>query len=529
MMSLALCVGVAFLLLAGSAFAGTTALIAGSTVNAVALQSGKGVVPAVVYTIPAAGTFSNAYTRTMGVARQVASGDFFMDVNLQNGFTFNATRLPAIGDVALTTAGGGAIGVITVFSGGTAGANTVRFRIPVTTSFATAPVFTLTTAGWTVNDPTGYLSGTASVTTQIEIKTYDANTGADLDNGGVNAANFITAVNALGATITSTTAVVDSSASSGRLKLVGTAPDNTGGVVGVNAYNSQDNGAAIKIMIGDQTATNAVHNNAGANYTIAAADAINLIVTGNLSGVKYIYYNFLTANGVAPEVRKTVTAAEVTAGVTTLAIPGSNATIAGLSNGSVTTGLTIEVDGTTQLTKRNFTVEVTATCFFNALNNRTGANDLVAAGTALSTWDINGAVLLFNWTSANTASWKSRMYIFNETTAAAQVICKLFQIPISSNSTAPIQIGLPVTLSKLIGATSGMTIRLEDVISAGAFATTDLAGPDNSYNIAVEITVYTGAPTGSLTANAVTGYGQTFNAVGPPSFSFGTSPLSKVQ
>jgi len=514
MMSLALCVGVAFLLLAGSAFAGTTAL--SGNLNYVALQSGKAQVPATVYTIPAG--YSAAFTRTMGVARQTASGDFFLDVNLQNGLTYNATRLPAVGDVTLTTAGGGAIGAITIFSGGTAGSNTVRFRIPVTTSFTTAPVFTIATVGWTVNDVTGYLSGTAPVTTQIEIKTYDANTGADLDNGGVNTANFMSAVNALAAAVVKTTAVIDTAAGSGRLKLVATAPDTI----------AQDNGATLTITVGNATAALNVHNNTGANYTVVAGDFINVKISGDLTGIKFLYY--ATGAGAGAEIKYTVVAADRTNGYAIIPIPAANTTIAALANASYAAALTIEVDGTTQLTKRSFKIGVEATCALNAANNRTGANALIADGTALSDWDINGSVLLFNWTSANTAAYKSRMYIFNETAVGnATVLIKLFQIPISANTTAGAQIGQQVQLSKVLGAYSGMTIRLEDVITAGGFTTTDLAGPDGSYNVAVEITVYTGVPAGSVTVGPVTGYGQTFNATGMPSVVFGTVPLSKIQ
>jgi len=520
MMSLALCVGVAFLLLAGSAFAGTTAV--SGNVNNVALQSGKFVaVTPVVYTMPAG--YSAAYTRTMAVARQVASGDFFLDVNLQNGFTFNAGRLPAVGDVTLTTAGGGAIGAITIFSGGTAGSSTVRFRIPVTTSFATAPVFTIATVGWTVNDTTGFLSGTTAVTTQIEIKTYDANTATDLDNGGVNTANFMVAVNALSAVLTpSTNDVIDVSAGSARTKFVPTAPNTL----------VQDNGASLNITVGNATAALNVHNNTGANYLVAATDTIKLTITGNLTGVKFVYYD--TGGGAGNEVKVTVAAADVTNGFVVITVPGTNTTISALANAS--TGalpLTLEVDGTTQLTTRAFTIAVEATCAFNAANNRTGANALVVAGTPLTTWGINGSVLLFNWTSAKTDTFKSRMYIFNETSVAnATVFVKIFQIPISSNTTAGVQVGNIVQLDKTLGAFSGMTIRLEDVIAAPAFGgtTAQLAGPDNSYNVAVEITVFSGVPATSTTKAPVTGYGQTFNAVGTPGVPiFGTVPLSIIQ
>jgi len=231
---------------------------------------------------------------------------------------------------------------------------------------------------------------------------------------------------------------------------------------------------------------------------------------------------------VLPEIRKTVAAGDVTNGFVVIPVPSTNATITALANASTgALALGIEVDGTTQLTSRAFTIAVEATCALNAANNRTGANALVAAGTALSTWGINGTVLMSNWANANTAAWKSRFYIFNETsTPNATVFVKMFQIPISSNATAPTaQIGSTVTLSKTLGAVSGMTIRLEDIISASGALTADLAGPDGSYNIAVEITVYTQGV--GVQVGGVTGYTQTFNVAG--TIFTGTAPLSKIQ
>jgi hypothetical protein len=244
-----------------------------------------------------------------------------------------------------------------------------------------------------------------------------------------------------------------------------------------------------------------------------------------LSGIKYVYYNF---GGGANQIRQTVAAADVTNGYVVIPIPNTNSTIATLANGNTgAVPLAIEVDGTTQLTTRSFTAGVEATCAYNAANNRTGANALVAPGAALSTWGINGTVLLANFANANTAAFKSRFYLFNETsTANATVIIRMFQLPISSNATAPTaQLGNTVTLSKTLGAVSGMTIRLEDIITASGATATDLAGPDNSYNVAVEITVYTqgvGAMVGG-----VTGYTQTMNLAGTTFL--GTTPLSKIQ
>lgn len=522
LMSLALCVGVAFLLLAGSVFAATTNLATGNTVVNYALQAGKAQFPATVYTIPAAAAVrSAAFNRVMAVARQAVSGDFFLDITLQNGLTFNAGRLPNVADISLFDAGvpAGAIGLVTRFSGGLSGNNTVRFHVPVTVSFSTAPTIQIATAGWMVNDTAGYFTGTAAVTSQIEIKTYDANTGAEFDNSGVNTVNFISAVNALTvATSAGNTAIIDTAAGSGRKYFV----------VGTDDLN-RDKGTTTTVTAGRTAVSQSVYkNDASGGYMIDPLDVIYYTVTGNLQGVKYVYFNY--GGGVGAEVRQTVTATDVTNGYVVIPVAGANTTISALSNTAVTVPFVIEVDGITQLTTRSFTIGVEATCNFNAVANRTGANALVAAGTALTTWNINGSVLRLNWTSANTAAFKSRIYLFNETNVNnATVIIRLYQIPISANPTAGLPIGTPVTLGKALSANAGMTIRLEDVITAGGYTDTDLKGPDNSYNVAVEVTIYTGLSAGSATLQPVTGYGQTFNAVGMPSVVFGTVPLSRVQ
>jgi hypothetical protein len=510
-LSLALCVGVAFLLLAGSVFAQGTTLLSGS-VNAVALQAGK---INTMYEMPAGfGTF----TRQMGVARQVASGNFFVTVTLPAGFVFNAAapvgNLPEALDLGLTVAGGGTITVPpTIFSGGIAGSNNVKYQVEVTGSFETAPTFTLSTAGWRVTDTTGVLSGITPVTVQLTITTADANTGTPIDTGGVDSANFIAAVNGLpAAPIVATTATVDTAAGSARKNFVVTGGDTI----------IQDNGATVAITVG--STVNPVHTSGagGSAYQIQAGDSLKFRFDGNLSGVKYIYVNTGAAAGGA-EVKYTVLAADVTNGFAVVSMSGANGAVSALANAtSVAMPITFEADGTTQLTARSFTLNVYTTIAYNAANNST-----ILSATNISTWGINGPVLMANWANANTGAWKSRFYIFNETASPnATVIVRMFQIPISANNTAPTaQIGTTVTLGKTLGAVAGMTIRLEDIITASGALAADLAGPDNSYNVAVEITVYTQG-VGSM-VGGVTGYAQTFNLAG--TVFTGTTPLSKIQ
>jgi len=182
------------------------------------------------------------------------------------------------------------------------------------------------------------------------------------------------------------------------------------------------------------------------------------------------------------------------------------------------------VDGTTVLTTRTLNVVVA-----NVISGQTVSppNSVLVTSTTLSDWGINGTVLMANWANANAAAFKSRFYIFNETSAAgATVIVRMFQIPISANTTAGVQVGNTVVLAKTLGALEGMTIRLDDVLTASAATSTAMAGPDGSYNVAVEITVYAPSVSGFVTGG-VTGYTQTFNAAG--TIFMGAVPLSKIQ
>src|SRR5262245_14508860 len=112
--SLALCLGVAFLVLTGSALAGTTAVTGG----AVSYAREVGAVNA-VYTLPVGTTA----TRALAVIRNTAQ-DFFVDVSLGNGalFTGAASNLPEASD--LTISGGGGAAAFSIVFGGTAGSST---------------------------------------------------------------------------------------------------------------------------------------------------------------------------------------------------------------------------------------------------------------------------------------------------------------------------------------------------------------------------------------------------------------------
>jgi len=436
-------------------------------------------------------------------------------VSLPAGFTFDATGLPAVGNLAIA-GGGGTIGAITIFSGGlaTAGNNTfVKYFVPVATDYVTAPTLTLSTAAWVVKDANGTLSGTAPATVQLAVQTLDAGTNIEFDAGS-NSANWISAVNAFTISIAATDAVVDTAPASARKNFVV-------GRAGSTDTLTQDNDATISIKVGDSTGVNPVHDNLGALYTPTATDSITIttsglvagVAQGALSGLASVVFN----PGAASQITDTVTTTpvdEVTNNTTVLTIPGNNAAIP--ANGAVAAviPLRIVVNGTTQLTARTLTVSVDTVIAYNAANNK----NYVPAGTTLSAWTVNGTVLLSNWNNANTTAWKSRFYIWNpSSTANATVSARIFSIPVAGMGVGA-QIGNTVVLSSTLGAVSGMTIKLEDLVTASGGTPTQIQGPDGSYNVAVELTIF---------ALNVTGYTQTFNLAG--TMAFGTTPMQKIQ
>jgi len=498
-MSLALCVGVAFLLLAGSAFAqtGVTA-IAGGQVDVVATQVAK---TNQIYVIPAG---LGTVTRTMGVARQQSSGNFFLVVTLPTGFTFNdpstiGTNLPAAGDLILTSPAPQAtyVTAITVFSGGTAGATFVKYLVQMAADFTSAATFSLDTQLWGVKDANagGSLNAVGN-TTLLTVQTFDANFNTLFDSG-TDSATWIRAANGVTATVTATTAVID----------VASLRKNF-------AANGTDTATIDKDATVNVSYPAGVRNADGTLYTLAAADKLRLTFTGTGDGLSGVSATTWSSGGTVQ--------ANLAGNPGVIEVLGNNGALP--ANGATASvPVTITVNGTTALTTRTITISVDTVISANAAQS----TNLVPATTTYSVWGINGSVLLANWASANTTAYKSRFYIFNESaTNNAQVLIRIFQIPISANATAGIQIGNTVTLSKTLGTASGMTIRLEDVLTASGATADQMAGPDGSYNVAVEITVYAPQTSGSV-IGGVTGYTQTFNM--SASMAFGTTPLSRIQ
>jgi len=165
MSTFAICLGLVCFFLTGTGLAGTTA----TTVVELGDCSPGG--PNRVITVP-----ENIVTRAMG---ELLVSNFFMTVTLGSGFEFATGTLPVTGDLALTTAGGGAV-TISIFNGGD-GDTSVDYLVAIDDSFTSFPTFTLTTTDWTVRDVNNLLAGGGIV--PITVETRDLSTGISIDVG----------------------------------------------------------------------------------------------------------------------------------------------------------------------------------------------------------------------------------------------------------------------------------------------------------------------------------------------------------
>jgi len=527
-MSLALCVGVAFLLLAGSAFAqtaGITGVAAGNQVT-YATQAAR---VNQVYTLPTTGTVGYI-TRQMGVARAVADpGAFLIRVTLPAGLVFNAAQNAAAPPVSLSVAGGSAgFGCgAAAWDGGT---TTAPFNAYITykcsfaaTAPSTAPTVQINPAGWTLKDAAGNVLDVAGDLAAVTVQTFDAVSGFEFDNGAgsVPSATWLKAANGMTVAITPTKAVID----------VATARKNfLAGVAGGIGTDVAlvDNDAAVVV-----TYPAGVYGANGNGYVIpvTATDLLTLTLSSATAdcergGIANFVWD---SNVAAPSVALSAGQRACTAAVV-MSVPGNNAALAAITNAALppagatgTIPVQLVVNGTDSLTTRSINVQVGYTYGAPAV-----VGPVQLPSTLLTSWAYNGTVLLANFANANTAAWKSRFYIFNETTVAnAIVFARVFTIPGISSTTAGAQVGNQVQFTTTLGAISGAAIRLEDIINAAnsGMNSTNLAG-DGSFNVAVEITVLAPSASGFVTSG-ITGVTQTMNLTN--TMSFGSTPMQKIQ
>jgi len=448
----ALCLGVALLLVAGTAMAGTTVGPAGATGFKFAREVGAN---NVVYTMPA-----GTVVRNMSVIRSIAQ-DMFVDITLVGGATFATGRLPANGDLLLTETSGNTTYPATVVSGGLNGSTTVRYFINIVgTDMDTLGILTLTVTNWTIRDPGNVLGGGGLY--NVTMNTTDAATNTPFDTGNDTAVLMSGVFGTAAGSLVSTTAIVD----------VGTNRKNF--VAGAINTLTVNNGATMGF---DNSVANVLQAN-GQPYTLIHASTISVLIGGDLTGISNITWNPGALFGGAV-FSHNVTAAERTAQLATISLFGDDPAITNIN----AVPIAITVDGATILTARTLTLAANLVLSGGADGPAANNRSLFSAST-LTTWTLNGTILVANMANGNTAFWNSRFYLWNPSPTQGQVTVRVFTLPVSGGANT--QVGTTVIIGTM-AATSGLNVRLAEDILTPAGVT--LPYVTNGGNVVVEFTI----------------------------------------
>jgi hypothetical protein len=464
--SFTLCLGLACLLMMGNALAGTT--------EAAEVEYAREVGGAdTQYTIPN----GNMIMRTLSI---LPSASFFLKVSLDGNAEFDnevaGGLLPANDDLMLS-AGGRA----ELFGVPEDGATSVEYLVTAGSNFTQYPVLTFDTGGWGIEDPDNVLGGGGTI--NVTVTTRAANTGATIDTGTDSDAwlKGVAGVTVIKDSLKSTTATVD----------VATARTEFAAVNGDTA--DMDKGATLGLS--DMTAMALAAD--GTTYELAATDTIELVVTGDLTGITEIVWNDgddMAVDGVeGSEVRlaQSDKGFDLANGVATLKLAGDNGGIDRMEgeDGSmvgVVGTITIIVDGSTTLNSRTLNLAV-------KLDLSGAANDRELVSTSLTVWELNGTVFLANFVNGNNEIFHSRVYLFNHGPVSGDITVRAFTLPTSGDSTLVGTANLGSLMSW-----SGRNIRVaEDVL----MHMTDLPYTADGGNLVLEITI---------NANDIAGTAQVF-------------------
>ena len=461
----ALCLGVALLVMTGSAMAGTTAFNTGTSLK-FAREVGQA---NQLYTLPAGFTV----TRTVGVP---LSESFMVVVTLDGGAKINSG--PANGNLTVTTTTG-TVGTINIFSGGTNSA-TVTYYVTITAPITSQATLNLAVAGWVIKDVSNVLGGggtiNISVTTQTTLgSAFDSGT----DSVGLIAGSYGVAINPA---LSAGAAVID----------VGSNRFNFTSVTG-KSTTTTDIGASLGIRK-TTTASPFVYTTDGSVYTLTNLSSIQLLITataGDLTGIKSVNW-------------ASTTASVPTAGWTspiTLTVGGGST-----SFDEIAKTITITVDGSTTLVTRTLAVQVNWLSG-GGLEGTTGGSRTLLAATTMTTWTLNGTVLIAPWTTGNNALYNGRIYIFNPSSLVGSVVAQVYTLPVGMGGSTLLG---TISLGTL-PASSGTNIRVAEDLLANISGVT-LPYTTNGGNLVIKFTI---------NATNVVGYSQVFGST----LAFGTSPL----
>ncbi|PYV07513.1 MAG: hypothetical protein DMG07_28580 [Acidobacteria bacterium] len=271
-------------------------------------------------------------------------------------------------------------------------------------------------------------------------------------------------------TLTSTTAVVD--VATGRLNFKATFPDTS----------TNDNGATLAVAY-----TSGVLGAGGTAYALSpTTDAVALVLVGSLDGIFSWTWNPEGGGGASPIVHP-ITAAEVTAGASVITLTGAT-NLATVGSGARLAARTLRLSA--------------------AIATVAGDRVPLQAAT-LTTWSLNGTVLVANWVNGNTTFNSSRVYLWNPSVASGAVTVRVYSMPVASTGSSLLGTRTVGTL----GASSGMNVRIkEDILEPLGLPT---PFEDNGGNLTLEVTIE---------ALGCSGFTQTFSST----VAYGTTPLTVI-
>ena len=468
--SFTLCLGLACLLMMGNALAGKTEA---GEVKYAREVGGAGA----QYVIPT----GNTIVRTLSI---LPSASFFVTVSLEGNAEFDsnggAASLPGA-DLAHTS-GGDPVPRISLLGTPADGDTSVEYlvRVADANAFEDFPVFTLTAGGWGIKDPDNVLGGSGTI--NITVTTRTADTGLMIDTVGTDSDAWLTGV--AGVTVIkdsrkSTTATVDVDTA----RTMFLENKNDGDTL------TMDKGATL----GLSDMNMALAANGVDNYALAATDMIELVVTGDLTGITEIVWNDGdddATTGSEVRLAQSDEDFDLANSVATLKLPGDNNGIdraVSEEDGSGGVGtITIIVDGSTTLNSRTLSLAV-------KLDLGGDANDRELVSADLTVWKLNGTVFLANFVNGNNDMFHSRVYLFNHGPRPGDITVRAFTLPTSGSSTL---VGT-VSLGSLM-SWSGRNIRVaEDVL----MPMTTLPYTADGGNLVLEITI---------NANDIAGTAQVF-------------------
>ena len=462
--SFALCLGLALLLMTGSAMAGT---VTATDVTYAREQA----YPGRTYTLPAGNTIAHK----MGVIRN-SSQDFFVDLSLSSGAFAGGL---ATDDLTLTVipAGGYVVSII----GPTTG-STIRFYVNVVVDPGPQPPtvtesVTFDTSGWLVTDSNDVLGGGGHI--DATILTVEASTNFEFDTAGDKTDEWLWGGNVLDEVVnlTATSATID----------VNTVRKYF--VAGINGGDTtvQDNGAQLGVL----GYSNTIYGANGTLYTLAGSSMVRVFITGDLSGVSNITWNgvgYYSLSSTQAEIR----------------VYGGNPIL----NGNMEP-IQITVDGTTTLASRVLKISV----YLEIEESPYPYDDLydryILGETVLTTWSPNGTILLTNWTNGNWAVLNGRIYLWNPSSVDGEVTIRVFTLPLGFGGSTLVGTLEAGTLKTL----SGVNLRVGEDILVPLGITAPYT--TNGGNLVIEVTI---------AAPGCNGYSQVFSS----GFAYGTVQLQHI-